>query len=118
MLGHHPHVIQGFEVYQGKLIAYSLGNFVFEPGYRPCDYTILTQVSFDAGGFREATIWPAHIENGRPVIMTGTAADGWLLRVAGMCADEGTSMSVDGRRRSHPLILGDTILVCRYWLMP
>ncbi len=96
VLGHHPHVIQGFEIYQGKLIAYSLGNFVFEPGDRQCDYTILTQVTFDAGGFREATIYPAHIENGRPVIMNGTAADGWLLRVAGMCADEGTSMSVAG----------------------
>ena len=27
--GHHPHVAQGIEVYQGKPIIYSLGNFVF-----------------------------------------------------------------------------------------
>ena len=27
---HHPHVIQGFEVYNEKLIAHSLGNFVFD----------------------------------------------------------------------------------------
>lgn len=31
VVGSHPHVLQGFEVYQGKLIVYSLGNFVF-PG--------------------------------------------------------------------------------------
>lgn len=30
ILGHHPHVIQGIERYNGKIIAYSLGNFVFD----------------------------------------------------------------------------------------
>lgn len=30
VLGHHPHVLQGVEDYRGGLIAYSLGNFVFD----------------------------------------------------------------------------------------
>lgn len=30
VLGSHPHVLQGVEYYQGKFIAYSLGNFVFD----------------------------------------------------------------------------------------
>lgn len=30
VLGHHPHVLQGIEKYQGKYIVYSLGNFCFE----------------------------------------------------------------------------------------
>ncbi len=29
VIGHHPHVPQGLETYKGRLIAYSLGNFVF-----------------------------------------------------------------------------------------
>jgi poly-gamma-glutamate capsule biosynthesis protein CapA/YwtB (metallophosphatase superfamily) len=29
IIGHHPHVVQGIERYHGKIIAYSLGNFVF-----------------------------------------------------------------------------------------
>jgi poly-gamma-glutamate capsule biosynthesis protein CapA/YwtB (metallophosphatase superfamily) len=29
VIGHHPHVPQGLEVRRGRLIAYSLGNFVF-----------------------------------------------------------------------------------------
>ncbi len=29
VFGHHPHVIQGIEVYRGKAIFYSLGNFTF-----------------------------------------------------------------------------------------
>lgn len=28
VIGHHPHVLQGIEVYHGKVIAYSLGDFV------------------------------------------------------------------------------------------
>lgn len=34
VVGSHPHVLQGFESYKGKWIAYSLGNFVF-PGMSP-----------------------------------------------------------------------------------
>jgi hypothetical protein len=30
VVGGHPHVTQGVEYYQGKLIVYSLGNFVFD----------------------------------------------------------------------------------------
>lgn len=29
IVGHHPHVLQPVEIYRGKVIAYSLGNFVF-----------------------------------------------------------------------------------------
>lgn len=29
VIGSHPHVVQGFSYYKGRLIAYSLGNFVF-----------------------------------------------------------------------------------------
>lgn len=32
VVGSHPHVLQGFEYYKGKPIAYSLGNFLF-PSY-------------------------------------------------------------------------------------
>ena len=30
IVGHHPHIIQGCEEYQGKMIFYSLGNFYFD----------------------------------------------------------------------------------------
>lgn len=33
LIGHHPHVIQPIEEYNGKWIAYSLGNFVFDQGF-------------------------------------------------------------------------------------
>ncbi len=30
IIGHHPHVVQSFEIYNDKMIFYSLGNFVFD----------------------------------------------------------------------------------------
>jgi len=30
IIGHHPHVVQGIEIYNGKPIFYSLGNFIFD----------------------------------------------------------------------------------------
>jgi len=33
--GHHPHVVQGIEMYKNRLILYSLGNFVFGGNHDP-----------------------------------------------------------------------------------
>ncbi len=30
IIGHHPHCLKGLEVYQGRVIAYSLGNFIYD----------------------------------------------------------------------------------------
>jgi poly-gamma-glutamate synthesis protein (capsule biosynthesis protein) len=35
IIGSHPHVTQGKEEYQGKLIYYSLGNFIFDQYFSP-----------------------------------------------------------------------------------
>lgn len=47
VIGHHPHILQGIEMYKGKPIAYSLGNFVFGGNNDPRDYdTMIFQVAF------------------------------------------------------------------------
>jgi len=33
IVGHHPHVVQGFEEYKNSLIFYSLGNFIFDQNF-------------------------------------------------------------------------------------
>ncbi|MCH6266352.1 CapA family protein [Neobacillus citreus] len=52
ILGHHPHVVQGIEEYNGKFIVYSLGNFMFGGNRNPSDKdTYVFQQTF-------------HLENG------------------------------------------------------
>lgn len=37
VIGHHPHVLQGLECYNGRMIAYSMGNFCFGGNQNPRD---------------------------------------------------------------------------------
>ena len=47
VLGHHPHVLQGIEVYKGRNIVYSLGNFSFGGNKNPSDKdTMIFQQTF------------------------------------------------------------------------
>ncbi len=47
VIGNHPHVLQGIEYYNGKLICYSLGNFCFGGNKNPTDKnTALFQQTF------------------------------------------------------------------------
>uniref|UniRef100_UPI00311A4D79 CapA family protein n=1 Tax=Lactonifactor longoviformis TaxID=341220 RepID=UPI00311A4D79 len=47
VVGHHPHVLQGIETYNGKKIVYSLGNFCFGGNKNPSDKdTMIFQQTF------------------------------------------------------------------------
>ncbi len=47
IIGNHPHVLQGVEVYAGKVICYSLGNFCFGGNKNPSDKnTMIFQQTF------------------------------------------------------------------------
>lgn len=47
IIGNHPHVLQGVEVYEGKIICYSLGNFCFGGNKNPSDKnTMIFQQTF------------------------------------------------------------------------
>ncbi|WP_324631929.1 CapA family protein [Phormidium sp. CCY1219] len=66
ILGHGPHVPRALEIYQGKLIAYSLGNFV---GYRTLSnagklgYSLILEVEMDIeGNFVAGKIIPVHLK--------------------------------------------------------
>ena len=47
VVGHHPHVLQGIELYKGRYIVYSLANFCFGGNVTPADSdTIIFQQTF------------------------------------------------------------------------
>lgn len=63
VIGHHPHVLQGLELYQGRLIAYSLGNFVFGSYSRNSRESIILKIRFDRKGFLLAEMIPISVYN-------------------------------------------------------
>jgi len=68
VMGHHPHVVQSFELYKDKLIMYSLGNFIFTTSYAEIsNRTILATARFDGSGKLKAVeAVPGIIKYGRP----------------------------------------------------
>jgi len=92
VVGHHPHVLQGIEVYENKPIFYSLGNFAFGGNINPKDWdTMVMQVVIekDENGVRpvEMRIIPCLISGAEkasdfcPVIAEGDHADAILRKV-------------------------------------
>jgi Bacterial capsule synthesis protein PGA_cap len=59
VIGHGPHQLRGVEVYDGKPILYSLGNFVFTNGTR----LILPPEAYDRQGLDPTTATPADYSN-------------------------------------------------------
>lgn len=45
VIGHHPHVLQPIEVYKGKYIFYSLGNFVFDQPWPDTKQSVLVKMN-------------------------------------------------------------------------
>ena len=87
VVGTHPHVLQGIEVYKHRLIMYSLGNFTFGGNNRPYVESIPTAVmqvnlTFDQNTLQstQLTIHPFHAtgtqpySNYQPTPVTGEAA--------------------------------------------
>jgi len=71
VVGGHPHVTQDIEIYRGKLIVYSLGNFVFN-GFSTVSTTTgwLLRLELSPEGLRDWTILPVRLDrSGRPKLL-------------------------------------------------
>ncbi len=58
IIGHHPHVMQGIEVYRNKVIAYSLGNFIFDQKGKGTDRSFILACRFIGKTLYSAEIIP------------------------------------------------------------
>ncbi|MBN1481706.1 CapA family protein [candidate division KSB1 bacterium] len=80
VLGHHPHVLQGLEIYKGKLIAYSLGNYVFASYSNSATTSMILRVKFDSTGLLLGRIIPINVYNAevnfQPVVLQGQKKQG------------------------------------------
>jgi len=80
VIAHHPHVLQGFEWYRGKLIAYSLGNLVFDQDFLITYPSAMLRVVMEGDRLVEARVIPLLLIDYRPVPVAGTAAQ-WIVRL-------------------------------------
>jgi len=81
VLGAHPHVLQPVEQYRGGLIAYSLGNFVFEGFTFPENYSAIFTATLTREGVGEYGWIPVVVEAGLPRLATPDEATNILALV-------------------------------------
>ena len=68
IVGHHPHRIQGIEIYKGGVVLYSLGNFLF-PHKSEILESMLLRLTYKDKKLSMVEVIPAWVkEDGRPVI--------------------------------------------------
>ncbi len=73
VVGHHPHVLQGAEIYKGRAIAYSLGNFIFGGNSRTDYDTALLKVALNEKQMKVEFL-PVEVKNYQPKIVEGDRA--------------------------------------------
>ncbi len=80
VVGHHAHILQGIHRYHGGVIAYGLGNFLFNIDGPP--ETAILNVWLDRDGVRQLELLPAIIqEHGQPRLADSAEAGPILSRV-------------------------------------
>jgi poly-gamma-glutamate capsule biosynthesis protein CapA/YwtB (metallophosphatase superfamily) len=102
VLGHHPHILQELEVYRGRLIAYSLGNFVFGSESDKTNASIILLCTFRGVSLVRIEAVPLDVNNYRvayqPRVLTGEKADGLLADLNAASAKFKTRLAIRGGR--------------------
>lgn len=100
VIGSHPHVLQGFEMYKGKWIAYSLGNFIFGVGPKGEEReTAVLDAVCTKNGDCELQLHPMFVENGQPKPME--QEEGYTLLNRLMAISPGLRFEKDGSIREE-----------------
>jgi poly-gamma-glutamate capsule biosynthesis protein CapA/YwtB (metallophosphatase superfamily) len=91
--GHHPHIIQPVEIYRGRPIFYSLGNFAFGSGNSKAEALLLGLRFVDEA--IEVDVYPVYVKHRdpraayQPKIMTGSPASQTLRQLMAMSGEDG-----------------------------
>lgn len=87
IVGHHPHVLQGVEKYQNKIIAYSLGNFIFGGNSRPTEDSVILEIRITKSGEIDASVIPVRINLWQPFRLEGEEGEKVVNKVKELSMD-------------------------------
>ena len=105
---HHPHRIHGIEVYDGKVIAHSLGNFIFDLSYAETFPSMILHADAYKENLKNFTIEPVYIDDNMTKIAKGELGTHILDYIAQKSRELGTYINVQKDERFAEIIL-DTL---------
>ena len=95
-IGHHAHILQGIEIYENRLIAYSMGNFLFDQTYYTTQLGMLLYAWMDGDKLYRAEVVPMYVNGYVPTPATGALRYAILNRVARLSERLGTCARTNG----------------------
>lgn len=102
VIGHHPHIVQPLEIYRGRPILYSIGNFMLGSGNSRAE-GLLAALRFERDRTR-ASLFPLYVKNRDPRVhyqpkaLTGRACERRLQRLIDSSGESGRYLRIkDGR---------------------
>lgn len=99
ILGHHPHVPRGVEIYDGKAILYSLGNLIFGHNHTYWGDNYLARLTLVRDGIERVEVLPvagSGNELSRPFLLTGERARAVLEEVRALSGELDTRLVIEG----------------------
>jgi hypothetical protein len=102
VVGHHPHIVQPFEIYSGCPIFYSVGNFAFGSGNSRAE-GLLVGLRFEDKK-TEVDVYPLYVKNRdprvnyQPKLLTGKAAERVLTGLARISGDSAAFLKLQNGR--------------------
>jgi poly-gamma-glutamate synthesis protein (capsule biosynthesis protein) len=97
ILGHHPHQFQGIEIYKGKPIFYSLGNFIFDQNDPENQQSFIINMEFTERKLGKLTAIPVEtVEKTQVVPQTGESAQEIIKREIELSSKLNTGCRAEG----------------------
>ena len=84
VIGDHPHVVQPIEVYKGKYIFYSLGNFIFDNHHSPANKGILACLHLSKRSIVSVQVVPFNIIKSKPMLMNSEESEDFRQSISGV----------------------------------
>ncbi|NSW90520.1 MAG: CapA family protein [Firmicutes bacterium] len=95
ILGHHPHKFQGVEIYNGKPIVYSMGNFIFDQNDSLKQESFIVDMAFNDEKLVSLELLPIRIVGKTHIIMPkGQDAKELLKRELELCGKLGSKCAI------------------------
>lgn len=98
VIGSHPHVTQGIEMYNGKPIFYSLGNFIFDQSNTATHSAYFVQIDL-VNNTGECTVYPIYISNYLPQHMSPDDGTSLLSGLSPQCSELEITSNGTGKLR-------------------
>jgi len=96
VFGHHPHILQGIEIYKNKPIAYSLGNFVFGTYNQKAKRSVMMRIIFENNDIKRIELLPINILNVevqfQPRLLAGIEAKSVIDKLGTLSSKWGTKI--------------------------